>query len=97
MVAGGQCIDVGSRCKIAIRSDIQDQGWSLYPCRYSGSVAVDEADAEYVSDLQRLHGEFHNSATTLTLFAPRSTWRSTGFLDDDCQVWWSRFLPHGDG
>ena len=97
MVAGGQCIDVGSRYKIATRSDIQDQAWSLYPCRYSVSVAVDEADAEFVSDLQRLHGEFHNLATTLTLFALRSTWRSTGFSDDDCQVWWSRFLPHGDG
>ena len=50
-----------------------------------------------MSDLQRLHEEFLNSATTLTLFETMSTWRSTGFLDDDCQVWWSRFLPHGGG
>ena len=58
MVAGGQCIDVGSRCKITTRVEIREQGWSLNPGRYIGTAAVDEEDVDFLSDLQRLYEDF---------------------------------------
>ncbi|EGV13731.1 class I SAM-dependent DNA methyltransferase [Actinomyces sp. oral taxon 175] len=55
---GGQYVDVGGLCKIATRAEIEEQGWSLNPGRYTGTAAVDEEDVDFLGDLRRLHEEF---------------------------------------
>lgn len=54
----GKYIDVSGLCKVASRADIEAQGWSLNPGRYTGSAAVDESDVDFIGDLERLYEEF---------------------------------------
>lgn len=54
----GKYVDVGGLCKVATRAEIEAQGWSLNPGRYAGTAAVDESDADFVGDLEKLYEEF---------------------------------------
>ena len=55
---GGQYVDVGGLCKIVSRAEIEEQGWSLNPGRYTGTAAVDEEDIDFLDCLGRLREEF---------------------------------------
>ncbi|WP_313096448.1 type I restriction-modification system subunit M [Corynebacterium variabile] len=50
--------DVGGLCKVATRAEIEAQGWSLNPGRYTGTAAVDESDVDFMGDLAALYEEF---------------------------------------
>ena len=50
--------DVPGLCKVATRADIEAQGWSLNPGRYTGTAAVDEDDADFTEKLTELYEEF---------------------------------------
>ncbi|MGJ4139448.1 type I restriction-modification system subunit M [Corynebacterium resistens] len=54
----GKYVDVGGLCKVATRAEIEAQGWSLNPGRYTGTAAVDESDVDFMGDLAALYEEF---------------------------------------
>ncbi|GEC97850.1 membrane protein [Kocuria varians] len=54
----GKYVDVGGLCKIATRAEIEAQGWSLNPGRYTGTVAVDVREVDFIGDLTALYEEF---------------------------------------
>lgn len=54
----GEYVDVAGLCKVATRAEIEAQGWSLNPGRYTGSAAVDEDDEDFAVKLEELYEEF---------------------------------------
>lgn len=54
----GTYVDVAGLCKVATRAEIEAQGWSLNPGRYTGTAAVDESDVDFMGDLAALYEEF---------------------------------------
>lgn len=54
----GRYVDVGGLCKVATRAEVEAQGWSLNPGRYTGTAAVDESDVDFMGDLAALYEEF---------------------------------------
>ncbi|RII43579.1 SAM-dependent DNA methyltransferase [Galactobacter valiniphilus] len=54
----GQYVDVAGLCKVATRGEIEAQGWSLNPGRYTGSAVVDEDDEDFAAKLGELYEEF---------------------------------------
>lgn len=54
----GTYVDVPGLCKVATRAEIEAQGWSLNPGRYTGSAAIDEEDVDFIGDLEALYEEF---------------------------------------
>ena len=54
----GKYADVAGLCKVATRAEIEAQGWSLNPGRYTGSAAVDEDDEDFAVKLEELYEEF---------------------------------------
>lgn len=55
---GGRYVDVAGLCKVATRAEIEAQGWSLNPGRYTGSAAVDQNDEDFAVKLEELYEEF---------------------------------------
>jgi type I restriction enzyme M protein len=55
---GGEYADVPGLCKVATRADIEAQGWSLNPGRYTGTAVGDEDDADFTEKLTALYEEF---------------------------------------
>ena len=56
--ADGAYVDVAGMCKVATRAEIEAQGWSLNPGRYTGTAAVDEDDEDFAEKLAGLYDEF---------------------------------------
>jgi len=54
----GRYVDVAGLCKVALRAEIEAQGWSLNPGRYTGSAAADEDDEDFATKLEGLYEEF---------------------------------------
>lgn len=54
----GTYADVAGLCKVATRAEIEAQGWSLNPGRYTGSAAVDASDEDFIAKLEELYEEF---------------------------------------
>jgi type I restriction enzyme M protein len=55
----GTYVDVPGLCKVATRAEIEAQGWSLNPGRYTGTAATDEDDEEdFTEKLEGLYEEF---------------------------------------
>lgn len=54
----GKYVDVPGFCKVATRSQIEDQGWSLNPGRYTGSTVVADTDEDFTAKLEALYEEF---------------------------------------
>ncbi|WP_139416507.1 type I restriction-modification system subunit M [Agromyces laixinhei] len=54
----GWYVDVAGLCKVATRGEIEAQGWSLNPGRYTGSAVVDEDDEDFAVKLGELYEEF---------------------------------------
>lgn len=54
----GTYVDVAGLCKVATRAEIEAQGWSLNPGRYTGTAAVDEREVDFIGDLAALYEEF---------------------------------------
>ena len=54
----GRYVDVAGLCKVATRGEIEAQGWSLNPGRYTGSAVVDEDDEDFTAKLEGLYEEF---------------------------------------
>ncbi|MCD5346126.1 class I SAM-dependent DNA methyltransferase [Agromyces sp. S2-1-8] len=54
----GKYTDVAGLCKVATRADIEAQGWSLNPGRYTGTAAVDGGEEDFAIKLEELFEEF---------------------------------------
>lgn len=54
----GAYVDVPGLCKVATIADIEAQGWSLNPGRYTGTAVADEDDGDFVEKLSGLYDEF---------------------------------------
>lgn len=51
-------VDVPGLCKAATLAEIETQGWSLNPGRYTGTALVDEDDGDFAQQLAELYDEF---------------------------------------
>jgi type I restriction enzyme M protein len=54
----GRYVDVPGLCKVASRAEIEAQGWSLNPGRYTGTAVTDDDDEDFVEKLESLYEEF---------------------------------------
>jgi type I restriction enzyme M protein len=54
----GVYVDVPGLCKVATRTGIEAQGWSLNPGRYAGTAATDDDEVDFTEKLEALYGEF---------------------------------------
>ena len=54
----GTYVDVAGLCKVATIREIEAQGWSLNPGRYTGTAAVDDNEENFVENLAGLYDEF---------------------------------------
>jgi type I restriction enzyme M protein len=54
----GAYVDVPGLCKVATRAEIEAQGWSLNPGRYTGTAAVDDGGEDFTEKLASLYDEF---------------------------------------
>ena len=55
---GGTYTDVLGLCKVATRAEIEAQGWSLNPGRYTGTTATDDNEEDFAIKLELLFEEF---------------------------------------
>ena len=56
--ADGRYVDVPGLCKVATRVEIEAQGWSLNPGRYTGTAVVEEDGEDFAEKLASLYDEF---------------------------------------
>ncbi|MCM3883894.1 class I SAM-dependent DNA methyltransferase [Frankia sp. R82] len=54
----GTYVDVAGLCKVATRAEIEAQGWSLNPGRYTGTAAVDDDGEDFTEKIAILYDEF---------------------------------------
>jgi type I restriction enzyme M protein len=54
----GIYVDVPGLCKVATRVEIEAQGWSLNPGRYTGTAAADDDDEDLIEKLEGLYEGF---------------------------------------
>ncbi len=54
----GSYVDVPGLCKVATRAEIEAQGWSLNPGRYTGNAATDDDDEDFTEKLEGLYEQF---------------------------------------
>lgn len=50
--------DVPGLCKLATRAEIEAEGWSLNPGRYTGTAAVDEDEGDFAEKLAEMYDEY---------------------------------------
>mgnify|MGYP001617830067 CR=1 FL=1 len=54
----GSYVDVAGLCRVATRAEIEAQGYSLNPGRYTGTAATEEDDEDFHEKLTTLYAEF---------------------------------------
>jgi type I restriction enzyme M protein len=54
----GVYLDVPGLCKVATLDEVEAQGWSLNPGRYTGTALVDEDEVEFTEKLAEMYDEF---------------------------------------
>lgn len=54
----GAYVDVPGLCKVSTLAEIEAQGWSLNPGRFTGTAAVEEDDEDFAEKLSCLYDEF---------------------------------------
>jgi type I restriction enzyme M protein len=51
-------VDVPGLCKVATRAEIEAQGWTLNPGRYTGATVADDDGEDFIEKLAELYDEF---------------------------------------
>lgn len=54
----GEYVDVPGLCRVATRAEVEEQGWSLNPGRYTGTAAVEDDGLGFIENLTELYEEF---------------------------------------
>lgn len=78
---GGKYVDVAGLCKVATRAEIEAQGWSLNPGRYTGSASVDEDDEDFAVKLEGLYEEFTRLSNEADVLRAKVDAAVQGILD----------------
>ncbi|MCA1656668.1 MAG: SAM-dependent methyltransferase, partial [Actinobacteria bacterium] len=55
----GAYVDVAGLCKVATMAEIEAQGWSLNPGRYTGTAAIDDDGEDFTEKLAAHYDEFN--------------------------------------
>ena len=69
----GTYTDVPGLCRVATLAEIEAQGLSLNPGRYTGTAAVENDDENFMEKLAGLHDEFTRLSDEADVLRPRST------------------------
>lgn len=77
----GRYVDVAGLCKVATRAEIEAQGWSLNPGRYTGSAVVTEDDEDFTVKLEELYEEFTLLSNDADLLRAKVDAAVQGILD----------------
>jgi len=81
--ADGEYMDVAGLCNVATRAEIEDQGWSLNPGRYTGTAAVEEDDEDFAEKLAGLYDEFTTLCDEADVLRAKVEGAVLGVLADD--------------
>jgi len=54
----GSYVDVPGHCKVATRTEIEAQGWSLNPGRYTGTAMIEDDGEDFTEKLTELYEQF---------------------------------------
>src|SRR5262249_26770203 len=54
----GTYVDVAGLCRLVSRAEIEAQGWSLNPGRYTGTAAAVDEEEDFTEKLEGLYEEF---------------------------------------
>jgi type I restriction enzyme M protein len=74
--------DVPGLCKVATRAEIEAQGWSLNPGRYTGSAVAGEDDEDFTEKLEGLYEEFTRLSDEADEFRAEVDAVMTGILSE---------------
>lgn len=77
----GKYADVAGLCRVATRAEIEAQGWSLNPGRYTGSAVVDDGDEYFAIKLEELYEEFARLSDEAHLLRSKVDAAVQGILD----------------
>ncbi len=75
-------VDVPGLCKVATRAEIEAQGWSLNPGRYTGTAAADDDDEDFTEKLEKLYEEFTRLSNEADGLRAKVDAAITGILGD---------------
>jgi type I restriction enzyme M protein len=78
---GGVYVDVPGLCKVATRADIEAQGWSLNPGRYTGTAAIADDGEDFNEKLASLYEEFSRLSDEAALLRDQVDVAIQGILD----------------
>jgi len=76
----GTYVDVPGLCKVAARAEIEAQGWSLNPGRYTGTAAADDDGEGFTEKLEGLYEEFTRLSDRADLLRAKVDAALTGIL-----------------
>ena len=77
----GKYADVPGLCKVATRAEIDKQGWSLNPGRYTGTAAVDGDGEDFAAKLASLYEEFSRLSDEAEVLRAKVDTAVQGVLD----------------
>ncbi|MGH9304168.1 MAG: HsdM family class I SAM-dependent methyltransferase, partial [Acidimicrobiales bacterium] len=77
----GTYVDVAGLCKAATLAEIEKQGWSLNPGRYTGAALSDEDDSDFAEQLAELYEEFSRLSDEADVLRARVDTAIQGILD----------------
>jgi type I restriction enzyme M protein len=77
----GKYVDFAGLCKVASRADIEQQGWSLNPGRYTGAAAVEDDGEDFAERLAGLYEEFSRLSDEADLMHAKVDAAIQGILD----------------
>ena len=68
-------------CKVATRAEIEAQGWSLNPGRYTGTAAVEDDGEDFAEKLAGLYDEFSRLSDEADVLRAKVDTAIQGILD----------------
>jgi type I restriction enzyme M protein len=77
----GKYVDVAGLCKVATRAEIEHQGWSLNPGRYTGTAAIEDDCEDFNEKLAELYEEFSRLSDQADVLRARVDTAIQGILD----------------
>jgi type I restriction enzyme M protein len=77
----GKYVDVAGLCKVATRAEVEKQGWSLNPGRYTGAAAILDDGEDFTEKLAELYEQFSRLADEADLLRATVDTAIQGILD----------------
>jgi type I restriction enzyme M protein len=77
----GTYVDVAGLCKVTTHAEIEAQGWSLNPGRYTGTAAIEDDGEDFAEKLAELYEEFSRLSDEADLLRSKVDTAIQGILD----------------